>query len=108
MHRVLSFAFALLALGCGGSGEPVISCDPVGNARPLCGFQNPEDLVSLPGGASLLVSEFGGMMGEHPGAIARLALAGDSGAVLELHEHAARQVVQVLFRGRDIRPHQLR
>ena len=69
---------ALLALGCGGRSEPVISCDPVGAARPLCGFHNPEDLVALPGGTSLLVSEYGGLSGEHPGAIARLDLASET------------------------------
>jgi hypothetical protein len=82
MIRRFALAGALLALGCGGSGEPVVSCDPVGDARPLCGFHNPEDLVTLPGAASLLVSEFGGMMGEHAGALARLDLAGDVRTVL--------------------------
>ena len=75
-------AAALLVLGCGGASEPVISCDPVGSARPLCGFQNPEDLVALPGGASLLVSEYGGLGGEHPGAISRLDLANEARTVL--------------------------
>ena len=56
----------------------MISCDPVGKARPLCGFQNPEDLVALPGGASLLVSEYGGLSAERPGAIARLDLASEA------------------------------
>jgi hypothetical protein len=73
---------ALLALGCGGRSQPVTSCDPVGPARPLCGFHNPEDLVALPGGASLLVSEYGGLGGEHPGAIARLDLASEARTVL--------------------------
>lgn len=75
-------ACALLALGCAGSGEPVLSCEPVGDAKPLCGFQNPEDLVVLPGGASLLVSEFGGMQGEHPGFLSRLDLATEARSVL--------------------------
>lgn len=75
-------ACALFALGCAGSGEPVLSCEPVGDARPLCGFQNPEDLVVLPGGASLLVSEFGGMQGEHAGALSRLDLATEMRSVL--------------------------
>jgi hypothetical protein len=71
-----------LALGCGGGAQPVRSCEPVGNARPLCGFHNPEDLVALPGGASLLVSEYGGLEGERPGAISRLDLATESRSVL--------------------------
>jgi len=72
----------LLALACGGKSQPVISCDPVGDSRPLCGFRNPEDLVALPGAASLLVSEYGGLGGEHPGAIARLDLASEARTVL--------------------------
>jgi hypothetical protein len=60
----------------------VLSCDPVGTARPLCGFQNPEDLVALPDGAALLVSEYGGLEGERAGAIARLELATEERSVL--------------------------
>jgi hypothetical protein len=75
MNPRRSIACALLLAGCAGAGEPVISCEPVGDARPLCGFQNPEDLVALPGAKSLLVSEFGGVQGERPGAISRLDLA---------------------------------
>lgn len=82
MRPGLALFAALLALGCAGASEPVISCDPVGKARPLCGFQNPEDLVALPGGASLLVSEFGGLSAERPGAIARLDLANEARTVL--------------------------
>jgi hypothetical protein len=82
MRASIGLAFALLALGCAGKSEPVVSCDPVGNARPLCGFQNPEDLVALPGDASLLVSEYGGMEGEHPGQISRLDLASEQRTVL--------------------------
>ena len=77
-----SIAGLLLALGCAGSGDPITSCEPVGDAKPLCGFQNPEDLVALPGGASLLVSEFGGMQGEHEGALSRLDLASEARSVL--------------------------
>jgi hypothetical protein len=73
---------ALAAAGCGGGVEPVISCDAVGRARPLCGFQNPEDLELLPDGKSLLVSEFGSIEGARPGAIARLDLASEARTVL--------------------------
>lgn len=73
---------ALAALACGGASEPVRSCDAVAGAKPLCGFRNPEDLVALPGGASLLVSEYGGLEGERPGAIARLDLESETRTVL--------------------------
>ena len=82
MRPSIGLVFALLALGCVGKSEPVVSCDAVGNAKPLCGFQNPEDLVVLPGDASLLVSEYGGMEGEHPGQISLLDLASEQRTVL--------------------------
>jgi hypothetical protein len=76
---------ALAALGCAacsGSIEPVVACDAVGPARPICGFRNPEDLELLPDGRSLLVSEFGSMEGGRGGAIARLDLASEARTVL--------------------------
>ncbi|HVH20193.1 MAG TPA: hypothetical protein VNF72_18010 [Myxococcota bacterium] len=82
MRHAIGLALVLLGLGCAGKSEPVVACDAVGNARPLCGYQNPEDLVLLPGSASLLVSEYGGMEGEHPGAISRLDLASEQRTVL--------------------------
>ena len=74
---------ALAGLACGRSAEPVISCDAVGPARPICGFVNPEDLELLPDGKSLLVSEFGAMEGGgRVGAIAHLDLASEARSVL--------------------------
>ncbi|MEJ2337375.1 MAG: hypothetical protein P8Y15_00655, partial [Gemmatimonadales bacterium] len=52
------------------------------NARPVCGFQSPEDLAPLPGGAAIVVSEYGGMLGEKPGDLALLVLEGDERRVL--------------------------
>jgi len=73
---------ALAALACERSAEPVIACEAVGPARPICGFQNPEDLELLPDGRGLLVSEFGAMEGGRPGAIAHLDLASEARSVL--------------------------
>jgi len=73
---------ALAALACGGAAEPILSCDPVGPARPICGFHNPEDLELLPDGKHLLVGEFGSMEGERAGAIALLDLANEARTVL--------------------------
>jgi hypothetical protein len=61
------------ALACAGA-EPLTSCDPVGPATPLCGYQNPEDLVRVPGTRSLLVSEFAGMEPDGAGLLSRLDL----------------------------------
>src|SRR5438552_6339285 len=73
-YRVTSSTL-LLALGLAacGSVEPITSCDPIGAATPLCGFQNPEDLALLPDRRHVLVSEYGNN-GEHPGRISLLDL----------------------------------
>jgi hypothetical protein len=60
----------------------VLGCEPEGNARPICGFQSPEDLVALPGGETVLVSEFGAMEGDHPGRLALLVIETDERRVL--------------------------
>jgi hypothetical protein len=79
------------ASGCttdgGEDGLAVSGCEPMGAARPICGFQNPEDLVALPGGEAILVSEYGAMEGDRPGDLALF--------VLETEER------RVIFRGGD-------
>lgn len=80
-RAALALVPALAALAC-GAAEPVISCDAVGPARPLCGFHNPEDLELLPGARALLVSEFGAMEGGRAGAIARLDLESETRTLL--------------------------
>ena len=81
--RARAAALGSLALAaCGGGLEPIVECDAVGPARPVCGFQNPEDLELLPDGGALLVSEFGAMDGSRSGALARLELASDARSVL--------------------------
>ena len=57
--------------------QPITTCEPEGPARPVCSFTNPEDLVALPGGEAILVSEYGGMEGHVPGALALLVLETD-------------------------------
>ena len=57
-----------------GQVEAITSCESVGSATPICGFTNPEDLVALPGGEAILVSEFGAMEGDTPGGLALLVL----------------------------------
>ena len=66
--------FAALPALAAGQVTAITTCEPAGPARPICGFQNPEDLVALPGGEAILVSEYGGMDGDVPGALALLLL----------------------------------
>lgn len=47
----------------------VTSCEPVGPARPICGFMNPEDMVALPGGQAILVGEYGKYAPGHTGGL---------------------------------------
>jgi len=90
--RILA-ALVLLgaAIGCttdeGGEDLAASGCEAKGPVRAICGFQNPEDLVALPGGAAILVSEYGAMEGDRPGDLALFVL-----------ETEARRVV---FRGGD-------
>ncbi len=53
------------------SVEPITACEPIGNATPLCGVQNPEDLAVLPDGRHVIVSEYGDA-GARPGRISLL------------------------------------
>jgi hypothetical protein len=87
--HLLVLSILSFAIGC-ATGSPMgasTSCEPKGPARPICGFQNPEDLVALPGNEAILVSEYGSMAGDHSGDLAIF--------VLESEER------RVLFRGGD-------
>lgn len=53
--------------------EPeLLSCQAVDGMTPHCGFQNPEDLVQIPGTDLLIVSEMGEFMADSPGALSLL------------------------------------
>ena len=61
MRRLLFLAaFSLLLLGFRTiDAEPIIDCTAKGNARPICGFSNPEDIVVLPGNQAIVIGEYG-------------------------------------------------
>ncbi len=82
MRRSVAACAALWLAACLPSVEPIVSCEASGPAKPLCGYQNPEDLVALPGGRALLVSEFGGMDSGGSGQLSRLDLASETRTVL--------------------------
>ncbi|MFT7244294.1 MAG: sugar lactone lactonase YvrE [Candidatus Azotimanducaceae bacterium] len=97
MVRILSVALIIFLTACGGSTETTethspetqapevtvvesqvsagVSCDPAAGLTLNCGFENPEDLVIMPGGEKLLVSEMGEFMIHPPGALAMMDLA---------------------------------
>jgi sugar lactone lactonase YvrE len=66
------FVCTMGLFGC-NAPVPITSCEPIGAATPLCGYQNPEDLALLPGGRHVLVSEYGDS-GERAGRISLLDL----------------------------------
>ena len=68
---------ALASPADAAQAQPVTTCEAEGPARPVCTFTNPEDLVALPGDEAILVSEYGGMEGHVPGALALLVLETD-------------------------------
>jgi hypothetical protein len=51
----------IVLAGCGDALPPITNCDPVGDIRPVCGMQAPEDIAALPDGRHLLLAHFGGM-----------------------------------------------
>ena len=76
-----SLALALLVtLGCGPSTEFITTCEPDAGITPICGVQNPEDLVVLPGREWLLFPEFRrlGRTYPEPGGLGALRLSDSS------------------------------
>jgi hypothetical protein len=59
-------AAAVLTAGC-GAPDVLTECEAAGGVTPICGFHNPEDLVALPGGAWIAISQFGGE--DRPGSL---------------------------------------
>lgn len=62
----------LVLVGCGGESDRDL-CKPFDGLTPICGFQSPEDLVLLPDGSGILISEYG-HMGESEGSLSILGL----------------------------------
>jgi len=65
--------------------EPsLLSCESMGGMTPHCGFQNPEDLVQIPGTELLIVSEMGEFMADAPGGLSLLNMATGSRETLSI------------------------
>lgn len=70
MRRARLFALAAAALAaCSSPREAITDCAAVDNARPVCGFQNPEDLALLPDARVLVVSQMGKLDEASPGGL---------------------------------------
>lgn len=50
----------------------LLSCEPMDGMTAHCGYQNPEDLVQIPGTELLIVSEMGEFMADTPGDLSLL------------------------------------
>jgi hypothetical protein len=70
------------------AGAPVTDCVAKANARPICIFRNPEDMVALPGDQALIIGEYGQTAADHSGELALF--------VLETEER------RTLYRGGDM------
>ena len=57
-----------------GVAQALLDCKPSGNMTIHCGYRNPEDLVALPDGKYLVVSEMGEFLTDAPGTLSLLNL----------------------------------
>jgi len=60
MRRIAALLAACIGAvaACRGDAPRLTSCEPAAGIVPICGFSNPEDLVAVPGGDWLIVSQF--------------------------------------------------
>ncbi len=77
MPRLLRVFLAVALAGCALHLPEARECDPRNAGRPVCGLQNPEDVVALPGTRWLLASELR-RAGNPPGSIVAFTLDGDA------------------------------
>ena len=59
--KFLGFFFAALLTACSNVDLRIADCQPVGEIRPVCGMQTPEDIAPLDDNRHLLLAHFGGM-----------------------------------------------
>jgi hypothetical protein len=77
MFKLVYSCLALATAATATAGETAAGCEAQDGQRPVCSFQNPEDLAPLPGGEALLVSEYGAMEGGRSGGLALFDLIRD-------------------------------
>ena len=78
MRASVALAAALTLCACAKPRDPIVDCTASADARPICGFQNPEDLALLPSGRILVISQMGEMDGSLPGSLVFFDLASEA------------------------------
>ncbi len=58
---VVSLGVLICVTACGDDHPKITGCEPVGDIRPVCEMQSPEDIAALEDGRHLLLAHFGGM-----------------------------------------------
>ncbi|MCZ6831291.1 MAG: SMP-30/gluconolactonase/LRE family protein [Gammaproteobacteria bacterium] len=53
----------VLFSACTAGAPPIEGCEPLGDIKPVCNMQTPEDIAALADGRHLLLAHFGGMTG---------------------------------------------
>lgn len=69
LSRSLLLLSCSLACSQAFAAGPITECESKGNARPICTFTNPEDMVPLPGDQAILIGEYGASAQEHSGGL---------------------------------------
>ena len=93
MRRSLPLAVLAVALaGCAVRVPDAMECDPAGPGRPVCGLQNPEDVVALPGTRWLLATELV-RSGNPPGSIVAFTVDGASATTVVGRDRPAERLV---------------
>ena len=61
MYKLLLAVLVMVLGACADDEIHISGCEPVGDIRPVCGMQSPEDIAALDDGRHLLLAHFGGM-----------------------------------------------
>jgi sugar lactone lactonase YvrE len=61
VSKLLLLVLVMFLVACADDDIHISGCEPVGDIRPVCGMQSPEDIAALDDGRHLLLAHFGGM-----------------------------------------------
>lgn len=86
---VLSVATMLALTACESTVLVKADCQGASDLAVICGFNNPEDLVVIPGEELMIVSEYGHNMGQEAGQLTLLDLESDNKIKLYPYDNAS-------------------